>query len=435
MRVLLWEKGAVLIQDEGKNQSRFQANDYWKIIDAAKAEGLELRDDAMHSPSPPTLHSSFKLRDYQEEALIAWEKTGYRGIIVLPTGSGKTVVALKAIEKTQSAALIVVPTLVLLDQWKKTLEEAFRVDVGSLGGGVNDIRALTVSTYESAVIHAGSIGNLFKLIIFDEVHHLPTPSNSQIAQCYLAPYRLGLTATLGNSPESLSALEEMVGPIIFRRHVEDLVGTHLSDYTIKTVQVPLLPTEKLEYDLRYSIYRSFLQSRGIKIRSAKDYLRFVQRSGFDPEARRALLARNTAMDLALNSEAKISYLRSLLRDNPNEKTILFTRHNKLVYKISRDLLIPAITHQTTPEERREILNRFRSGIYKKIITSQVLDEGIDVPDASMAVVLSGTGSNRQWIQRLGRILRKREGKQATLFELVSMETAETRMSSRRKQLD
>jgi len=153
----------------------------------------------------------------------------------------------------------------------------------------------------------------------------------------------------------------------------------------------------------------------------------------DPEARRALMARNAAMDIALNSMSKEEYLRGLLSANPSEKTLIFTRHNKLVYRISRSLLLPAITHQTMREEREVILDRFRRGVYRRIITSQVLDEGIDVPDASVAVILSGTGSSREFIQRLGRVLRKKEGKQATLYELVSLGTAEMRLSKRRKE--
>jgi superfamily II DNA or RNA helicase len=200
------------------------------------------------------------------------------------------------------------------------------------------------------------------------------------------------------------------------------------------LNIPLTPDEKLEYDRQFAVYKGFLQRRGIRIRSARDYLLFVKRSGVDPEARRALMARNAAMDVALNSRSKEEYLRDLLSAKPNEKALIFTRHNKLVYRISRSLLIPAITHQTTKEEREEILDRFRRSVYRRIITSQVLDEGIDVPDASVAVILSGTGSSREFIQRLGRVLRKKEGKQATLYELVSFGTAETRLSKRRKEV-
>ncbi len=214
--------------------------------------------------------------------------------------------------------------------------------------------------------------------------------------------------------------------------VDELAGIHLADYTVETVQVPLSPEEQGEYDRGFSVYREFIRSRGIRIRSARDYQRLVMRTGRDPEARRAILARNRAMDVALNSSAKVEYLKRLLQSNPDDKSLIFTRHNKLVYRISREMLIPAITHQTPREEREEILKRFRSGRYRRIVTSQVLDEGVDVPDASLAVVLSGTGSSRQFIQRLGRVLRKSEGKQARMVELVSQGTAETRISRRRR---
>jgi superfamily II DNA or RNA helicase len=168
------------------------------------------------------------------------------------------------------------------------------------------------------------------------------------------------------------------------------------------------------------------------MRSTRDYQRFVMRSGSDPAARRALLARNRAMDIALNSSAKVEHMKRLLLENPREKTIIFTRHNSLVYRISREMLVPAITHQTPADERRETLRGFKQGRYMRIVTSRVLDEGVDVPDASLAIILSGTGSSRQFIQRLGRVLRKKEGKQAQLVELISKGTAETRMSRRRR---
>ena len=94
-------------------------------------------------------------------------------------------------------------------------------------------------------------------------------------------------------------------------------------------------------------------------------------------------------------------------------------------------LIPSVTYQTPREERREILENFRTGEYKAIVTSQVLDEGVDVPDATVGFVLSGTGSTREYIQRLGRLLRKVKGKKAKLVEIVAKETVEVRISQRR----
>ena len=157
------------------------------------------------------------------------------------------------------------------------------------------------------------------------------------------------------------------------------------------------------------------------------------RTSRDPEARRALLARNTAIGIAFNSEAKIDKLGELLRQNPDDRMLVFTQHNDLVYRISARFLLPFITHTTNKDERYDVLKGFREGRFRAIVTSKVLDEGIDVPEASMGVIVSGTGSSREFIQRLGRLLRKSEGKgRARLIELVSRETSETRTSSRRK---
>jgi superfamily II DNA or RNA helicase len=431
MIVLRFDRGALVVDDSAPVRRR--ANEYAAVIRDLKARGVEYRDEALKAPPVGVLHSKFEARDYQGEAVERWASAGCRGIVVLPTGAGKTVMAIKAMERLDVATLIVVPTIVLMEQWRNTLRDAFGGEVGALGGGSSDIQPITVATYDSAALRARQIGDRFALIVFDEVHHLPAPSNTGIALNYLAPYRLGLTATLGRDEEVLGELDTLVGPVVYEKAVDELAGKHLSDYTVKTINVPLSPTEKLEYERQFAVYKGFLQRRGIRIRSARDYLLFVKRSGVDPEARRALMGRNAAMDVALNSRSKEEYMRTLLAAHPDEKAIIFTRHNKLVYRISRSLLIPAITHQTVKEEREEILDRFRKGVYKRIITSQVLDEGIDVPDASIAVILSGTGSSREFIQRLGRVLRKKEGKQATLYELVSFGTAETRLSKRRKE--
>lgn len=441
MIVLNFDKGSLVAvggpiphgrYDARTDSYRAPAFRYVEITEHLERSGLEYRDDAYKGLPCPELSSDIILRDYQEEALEAWRAAERWGIIVLPTGAGKTVVALKAIEELGEATLIVVPTLVLVEQWSLQLEKEFGVDVGILGGGSTEVRPITVSTYDSASLRAQQLGNLFGFLILDEVHHLAAASYRRIGLMYVAPHRMGLTATLVREDGGHISMMEIVGEKVYEMAVDDLSGVHLADYTIQTVHVPLSPEEQWEYDTRYSQYRDFLRSRGIRIRSARDYQRFVMRTGRNPEARRALLARNRAMDIALNSSTKIEYLKTLLESNPNDKALVFTRHNKLVYRISHEMLIPAITHQTPKEERTEILQRFRSGRYRSIVTSQVLDEGVNVPDASLAVILSGTGSSRQFIQRLGRVLRKTEGKQAKMVELVSQGTAETRLSRRRK---
>ena len=438
MRVLTYRRGQVHIEGEPVYLSNLEPMNsvpgylYGPVIDHLKTSKDPYRDDASSFPQMDKLGSTFKLRDYQEAALRSWKKEGSRGVVVLPTGAGKTVLAVKAIEEIQCSALILVPTIVLVEQWRSVLKQAFNTEIGAVGGGNDDVRPITVSTYDSASLRARKMGNRFEMLVFDEVHHLTGPTYRRIAERYIAPYRLGLTATLPREEAYLEIIEELVGPKNYHLGVDDLAGNHLANYTVKTVKLPLTGYEKSEYDKQFDTYRGFLSKRGIKIRSPRDYMSLVKRTGRDPEARRAITARTQAMDIAYNSESKVAYLKSLLRANPGEKTLIFTRQNKLVYRLSKELLIPAITHRTPKEERKEILRSFHSGEYMRILTSRVLDEGVDVPDASMAVILSGSGSNRQFVQRLGRILRPGPGKQAVLFELVSAGTAETYISQRRK---
>ncbi len=438
MRVLTYKRGQVHVEGEPvylsnlEPMNSFPGYMYGPVVNHLESTGEKYRDEAEDFLNPDNLSSTFKLRDYQETALSAWSKAGSRGVVVLPTGAGKTVLAVKAIEKLGASTLVLVPTIVLVEQWRSVLQQAFNSEIGALGGGNDDILPITVSTYDSASIRARRLGSLFKFIVFDEVHHLTGPTYRRIAQRYIAPYRLGLTATLPREEAYLEVIEELVGPKNYQLGVDDLAGKHLADYTVKTVKLPLTGYEKSEYDKQYEIYRGFLRKRGIKIRSPRDYMQLVKRTGRDPEARRAITARTQAMDIAYNSDSKVAYLKSLLKANPDEKALVFTSQNKLVYRLSKEMLIPAITHRTPREERGEILRMFHSGEYKRILTSRVLDEGVDVPDASIAVILSGSGSNRQFVQRLGRILRPGPGKQAILFELVSAGTAETFVSARRK---
>jgi len=438
MRVIEYSRGRVVVKgepiylDQMEPSNTFPAYMYHRIVKHLNSMGEPYRDQVKAYLEAPRLKTSYRLRSYQTAALNAWNKADARGIVVLPTGSGKTVLALKAIEMHSCSTLVVVPTLVLVEQWRTVLSQAFNVHVGVIGGGEEDIQPLTVSTYDSARLRTYKLATLYEFIVFDEVHHLVAPSNRRIAERYIAPKRLGLTATLQKDETTLSLLENLVGPKIYELTIPDLAGSHLADFTVKTIRVPLSDAEQTMYQHYFNIYRNYLKSHNIKIRGPKDYLRLVKRSGRDPAARRAITARNNAMDIALNSSSKVAYLKRLLKDNPEEKTLIFTSHNKLVYRLSKELLIPAITHQTPQEERDEILTRFQGGKYKRIVTSRVLDEGVDVPDASMAVILSGSGSNRQFIQRLGRILRKTPGKEAILYELVSAGTAEVYMSDRRK---
>src|SRR5262249_56496049 len=124
-------------------------------------------------------------------------------------------------------------------------------------------------------------------------------------------------------------------------------------------------------------------------------------------------------------------LEQLLDRHHTGRILIFTADNATVYQIARRFLVPAITHQTKTKERRTILERFHSGDYPILVTSQVLNEGVDVPAASVGIILSGTGSVREHVQRLGRLLRKHGDKQAILYEVITRGTAEEVTSDRR----
>ena len=439
---LTFNRGTIQIQgdvrvpnstwDERSRSYRAMALYYRDILDFLKRSGFDFNDEVLDLLPCPELQSSAVLRDYQNQALDAWSANDSRGIIVLPTGSGKTLVGIKAIALLNTPTLVVAPTLDLVAQWRTRLKKEFKTEAGVLGGGEWEIRALTVSTYDSAYIHADKLGNRFGLIIFDEVHHLPAAGYRNIAEMFASPFRMGLTATFEREDGLHAELNRLVGGKVFEKRVKELTGTHLSPFRLEKIAVELTEGEKAEYEINRKIFSDYLTRINLIIRGPADFQKLVMRSGRDPGARRALLARNRARDIAYNSISKMEKLSEILKRHNDGMIFIFTEHNKLVYRISRQFLIPAITYRTTGKERGETLDSFRSGVYRAVVTSKVLDEGIDVPDADVGVILSGTGSERAFIQRLGRILRKKEGKQAVLYEVVSAETSEVNTARRRK---
>jgi superfamily II DNA or RNA helicase len=162
---------------------------------------------------------------HQQEALTQWQRLGKRGVVVLPTAAGKTYLAQLVMQSIQRSTLIMVPTLDLMHQWYAHFLAAFpTAEIGLLGGGSHDRTAILISTYDSAAIHAESLGNLYGLLIFDECHHLPSGFNRVIAEYAIAPYRLGLTATPERSDGKHADLEYLIGPEVFRRAIRDCVS-------------------------------------------------------------------------------------------------------------------------------------------------------------------------------------------------------------------
>ena len=435
--------------DQRTDTGRAPAMRYADVVDALDARGIEYEDDALHAHRLDVA-SDYDLRGYQQDALDAWTTNDRRGVpgseatggsqrrsrwgvLELPTGSGKTVIGLKAIEAVGEAALVVVPTIDLLVQWRRELAAEFDCEIGQLGGGEQVVGDVTVATYDSAYLRAEDLGDRFGLVVFDEVHHLGGEGFRDIARMLVAPARLGLTATFERPDGAHEVIEELVGPLVYDLDVDDLAGDHLADYDVKRVEVPLTDDERAAYEDAQGTFTDYLKQSNIQFRSGSDYQELVKRSGTDPRARAALLAKQRARRIVRESDAKVQELESILDAHRDDRVIVFTASTDLVYRLSERFLVPAITHETTAGERDTILDRFRRGDYSRVVTANVLDEGVDVPDANVAVVVAGSGSEREFTQRLGRVLRpKADGGRALLYELVSADTAEERVAARRR---
>ncbi len=469
--------------DERSGTLRAYGMSYSGVLRYLEESEIAHDDEVRQYEAMPALYAEMQLRDYQQDAVDSWQRAGMRGCVVLPTGSGKTAVGMHAICRAAVPALVLVPTIDLLHQWTEFLRGNLRVmgyerdrehggdgdgdvdgdgdannssggggtvAVGRLGGGYDDIRAVTVSTYDSAYARAAELGNRFGLLVFDEVHHLPAPGYRLVAEQCIAPFRLGLTATLEREDGLHSEIPRLAGGVVYTRGSGELAAKrHLAKYDVQRIRVRLTDAEQAEYSKCRSKFLAGLRGLGMRTESMYNLKRLILISNRSKGARSALLARNRANEIAFNAAEKTAELGRILaencgratargRDAPVEapgarrKTIIFTQNNKMAHSISDRFLIPIITHKTAKAERRDILDGFRDGRYVAVVTSRVLDEGVDVPDAELGVIVSGTGSGREMVQRLGRLLRpKRDGARARLIEIVSEETREVGSSARR----
>ncbi len=370
-------------------------------------------------------------RPYQLEAITEWRRAERCGVIVLPTGAGKSLVAQMAIGLCQRSTLVVVPTIDLMNQWYDLLLACFRAEVGLIGGGYFEVGALTITTYASAFRFMERLGNQFGLLIFDECHHLPSSIYRYAAEMSLAPFRLGLTATPERADGAERELTRLIGPFVYRRGAHELAGEYLADYSVVRINVRLSPEERAAYERARAIFRRFLQEQRIELSTLHGWQTFVAASARSEQGRRAMFAYRESKRIALGTDSKLRVLSELLARHRSERTLIFTAENEMVYRISEQFFIPAITHQTGVKERREWLAAFNQGEVLALATSKVLNEGINIPQAAIAVVLSGSGSEREHIQRLGRILRKQPGKEAILYEVIASETTEEHISQRR----
>jgi superfamily II DNA or RNA helicase len=380
-------------------------------------------------------------RPYQREAVDRWRTAGRRGTIVLPTGAGKTLVALLAIEDIRAGACVVAPTRALVAQWFTQLADAFGAErVGAWYGDEKEVRPLTVTTYHSAFALLERWGERFALLVLDEAHHLADTSEGEARAWHdhlrIAPssYRLGLTATYPDARDT--ELRRLVGPVVYRRTIGEMTDAELARFALERRYIRLSLREEARYAMLTETYERHVASAGYRERGATPadaWRLFASRARHSPEARRALRAFHDRERLVRLAEAKLREAERIIRAHPAEQAVLFCGGTDAADAVSRVLAIPMITASTPASERHAVLGALARGEIRAVASVRVLDEGWDVPSAKLGIVLgdSTRGSGRQHAQRLGRLLRRQGEVVASLYEIVAAGTYEFFASQKR----
>jgi superfamily II DNA or RNA helicase len=364
-----------------------------------------------------------ELRPYQAAAVAAWERAGRRGIIALPTGAGKTRAAVAAIARTGLRTLCLVPTRVLMAQWVKTLGEAGLGPVGEYGDGRRIERPITVATFASALLRMETLGNRFDLLVIDEVHHFGAGAGDEALEMCTAAARLGLSATLPEDEMRRAGLDALVGPEVYRASVEELAGRYLAAFQLITISVGLTPSERHDYDAEMSVFRPICRAF-FEAAPRASWSDFVSAAGRSDAGRRALSAWRRSRVIVRYSSEKRAAVGDLLVRHRDARILVFAADNETAYSVAREHLVQPITCDIGPKERARALQRFSTGELRILVSARVLNEGLDVPAADIAVVVGGSQGSREYVQRVGRVLRPSEGKKAVVYDLVTRGTFE-----------
>jgi len=411
---------------------RAPACKYRDIVQGLQQEGHAFLDLVSRWTSAPIASwAPIELRPYQQAALTAWELAGGRGVIVLPTGSGKTRVALAALARLERPALCLVPTRVLLWQWVRELAQWHRGPIGCFGDGQHRVEPITVCTYESAMRHGARFGAFFGAVIVDEVHHFGAGVQDEALEMLAAGFRLGLTGTLPTDSAQGICLSELLGPVVFRLAIDDLAGTYLANYDLVLLELHLERDERERYEREVMAFRTFNRAFR-RISPEASWAEFVRAAMGSITGRQALAAWRESQRILAFPAAKRRHLGELLARHGESRVLVFTPNNETAYAVAREHLLMPLTCDIGRVERDSALELFRRGSLRALVSSRVLNEGLDVPDADVAIIVGGTLGEREHVQRIGRLLRPRPGKRAVVYELVTAGTTETRLGTKRR---
>ncbi len=417
--------------DPRVRQWRAPGRSHAAIVQHLEAHGLPFHDAVWpRAPIETGPWKPLELRPYQQAALMAWTLAGQRGIAALPTGSGKTRLAIAAMSTTRLPVMVLVPTRALLHQWLAELRGVYAGALGCLGDGNRLLAPVCVATFESAYRHMARVGRLYAFSIIDEVHHFGAGLRDEALEMSIAGARLGLTATPPGDA-AIERLAELVGPIVYQLAVADLAGRWLANFDLVVVRLPLTPDERRRHDddsrAFKRAYRAFARTN-----PGGSWQEFNAVASASEEGRAALAAWRRARSMLGLTTAKRAMVRDLLARHEQSRVLIFTGDNAAAYAIAREHLIMPITCNMTKNERQSALERFKQGKLRALVSARVLNEGINVPDADVAILVAGSHGEREYVQRIGRLLRPREGKRATIYELVSAGTSETRQAVERR---
>lgn len=347
---------------------------------------------------------NISLHDFQRRAIDSWEKAGRRGTIAVPTGGGKTFIAMAALARASTTALVLAVTQELATQWAERLRRHLGVSPGMLGAGRHDVRDVTVAIYNSAVKYIDELVGRFGVVVFDEAHHVPAETFKEVALALDSPFRLALSATPRREDGNEMLIYEAVGPLVYRATYSEMIEAGL-----------VVPVE------HYRIYIKPSPEEEQSYRSAQ------------AATDNAIVLRNIASQISSKIPIAVEVVKREVA--LGHKVLVFTQfleQAKAVYDRLREESIRSELITSEERDRTSAFSRFLSGASKVVVTTTVLDEGVDVPDADVAVVVSGSGSKRQMLQRVGRVVRRAPGKTvARVYELIARGTIEEALSEAR----
>lgn len=403
--------------------------------------------------------AALELRDWQVEALAAWSQAGCRGVVEAVTGTGKTRLAIAAVRGVLGAtgagadgarALVIAPTLELQDQWVRELRTALPdARIGRLGGGHDDdlfAHHVVVATPHSAAavpvdLPPGAVG----LLVADEAHRYGAPTWGAALRDTFA-LRLAVTATFERNDEGVEdVLLPYFGEVVLRYRFDRAVaeGT-IAPFRIATVGVHLDDDERQRYDQAdrrvRQLHRELVGVHGMSRDPRRRFAAVTAivaesdrtgRGGPQVLACREYLARvRERRDVAAQARGKLAVCRAVAGGLAGRRSLVFTDTVDQAEAAAARLVAAGRTAETVhgdlPGDRRRIrLASFRRGDLEVLVAPRVLDEGVDVPAADVAVVLAAFRTRRQMVQRLGRVLRvKPDGGAATLVLAHAIDTAE-----------